>query len=97
MIPNIASDLFWPSDQGNQNPPTQRDFLTNKFFKTMKKLKVWILGASIFGMTAFGASYFGASEAEAQGGPIMNCDWDGSFCKKPIDKTPCGCEDPTDT
>ena len=56
-----------------------------------------MLGAALIAAGTFGVSYFGASEVEAQGGPIMQCDWDGSFCKKPIDKTPCGCEDPTDT
>ncbi|GMQ30740.1 hypothetical protein Aconfl_33830 [Algoriphagus confluentis] len=56
-----------------------------------------VLGAALIAAGTFGVSYFGAIEVEAQGGPIMQCDWDGSYCKKPIDKTPCGCEDPTGT
>ncbi len=63
----------------------------------MKKLKLFVLGASVLGMAAFGFSYFGASDAEAQGGPMIQCDWDGDYCKKPIDKSPCGCEDPQAT
>jgi hypothetical protein len=58
----------------------------------MRKLKLFILGIGLAGMTGFGISYLGASEVEAQGGPMMQCDWDGSFCKKPVDKVPCGCE-----
>jgi hypothetical protein len=58
----------------------------------MKKVKLFVLGASLFGMTAFGVSYLGASEAEAQGGNF-ECEWNGEHCKNKGTSNICGCED----
>ncbi|PZX60146.1 hypothetical protein LV84_00415 [Algoriphagus ratkowskyi] len=58
----------------------------------MTKLKLIVCGLFLSGIVGLGISYVGSSDADAQ--QMMNCDWDGSYCKKPIDKAPCGCEDP---
>lgn len=59
----------------------------------MKKLKLFVLSASIMGMTAFGVSYFGASEAEAQSSTSSGyCTWNGKDCFDPLSTNYCICE-----
>jgi hypothetical protein len=57
----------------------------------MKKLKLFVLGASLIGMSALGFSYFGASNTEAQGMGV-ECEWNGQHCKNPTRTNLCGCE-----
>jgi len=59
----------------------------------MKKLKLFVFGASIFGLAAFGISYFAAAEVEAQSSASASmCTWNGKDCFDPFTTNYCLCE-----
>jgi hypothetical protein len=59
----------------------------------MRKLKLLMLGAALLAAGTFGVSYFLVSEAEAQGGPIAKCSWNGQDCFDPLEENMCICEE----